>query len=155
MEGAGSHWQKFRLYIKSSGTPRKGQRHGIRRKIEGDFRIVPWDAAQRPAWSRWGESLRRWMQPQLLIRIKDSKNEGGDEQKQTSVWQVQWTGHGDRLEAGGGREKILTQATGQTEGKWEEEQILGGGNLLDISFFFFLPPPQLFHCFQQIQKGYN
>lgn len=40
-EGAGSHWQKFRLYIKSRGTSWKGQRHGAGHKIEGAFRRVP------------------------------------------------------------------------------------------------------------------
>lgn len=46
MEGAGSHWWKFRLYIKSSGTPWKEHWHEAGRKTECDFRTVSWAAAQ-------------------------------------------------------------------------------------------------------------
>ena len=80
----------------------------------------------------------------FLIRIKDSDNEAGDAQNQRSIWQVEWTGLGDRVKAGG--EGILTWAAGWTEGKCKEKQIRGGGSLLDGS----LPPTplQLGHCFQ-------
>lgn len=64
---------------------------------------------------------------------------------QTSIWQIKWTGHGNRLEAIGGGEKI-DSGSREDGGKGEEGQIPGGGNIL-IFFFYHTPFPQLFHCF--------
>lgn len=41
----------------------------------------------------------------FLIRMKDSDKEAGDAQNQRSIWQAEWTGLGDRVEAGGEEER--------------------------------------------------
>lgn len=57
------------------------------------------------------------MKSQFLIRIEDSGNKDRGEQNQRSIWQVKWTGHGDRTE------EEEEEAGRWTEGKWEEGQI--------------------------------
>lgn len=78
----------------------------------------------------------------FLIRIQDGGNGDRDEQKQESLWQVEWTGVGDRMEAGGGeggdlvtgwrqvveREGILTRAAGWTEGNRKSRYKVGTGS---------------------------
>lgn len=73
---------------------------------------------------------------------------------QTSIWQIKWTGHGNRLEAIGGGEKIDSGSRADG-GKGEEGQIPGGGNIL--IFFFFTTPPSLNYSivFQETWKCYK
>lgn len=72
---------------------------------------------------------------------------------QTSIWQIKWTGHGNRLEAIGGGEKIDSGSRADG-GKGEEGQIPGGGNIL---IFFFTTPPSLNYSivFQETWKCYK
>lgn len=101
----GNYGCKFRVEIQSNRTAGKGWRSGAGRKVELDFGILPWDAAQWPASNMLGFRPSVNERSHFLIRMKDSDKEAGDAQNQRSIWQAEWTGLGDRVEAGGEEER--------------------------------------------------
>lgn len=101
----GNYGCKFRVEIQSNRTAGKGWRSGAGHKVELDFGILPWDAAQWPASNMLGFRPSVNERSHFLIRMKDSDKEAGDAQNQRSIWQAEWTGLGDRVEAGGEEER--------------------------------------------------